>query len=313
MFSTRSGEPPPHLASSSVSQDCQTAPMPNSPSAPTIRRRRLGSVLRSLRITAGLSTGGAAEALGWKPPKLSKIEGATQQISPEEVTTLLRCYGVDDEGVIATLRQLAVDAGRKGWWQTYAVVSPAYADYISLEADAKRIFEWSYVVPGLLQTAAYARETITGMTSSRTRDEINSLVEVRMARQAVLTRSGQPLEFSAIIHETALHQRFAVRPETMRDQLRRLLDAADLPNVSIQIMPLDAVAHPGQPGGFSLVRFPGPPSPDIVLLEHLSGATYVEGNDAFPFSDAVERIRVSALSVDESTARIKSMEKRHKK
>ena len=295
--------------SSCVASWCQTPRMSNSPLVPTVRRRRLGSTLRRLRNAAGLTLDDAAEQMGWKAPKMSKIENATQSIRPAEVAELLQTYGVTDPEVHAALESLARDAGKRGWWQTYnGVLAPAYSDYISLESDAARICEWSpLVIPGLLQTASYARETITGMTLSRTADEIAALAEVRQARQAVLTRPGNPLEFWAIIHEAALHQRFAVRPGTMRDQLRRLLDVAELPNITLQIMPLDSTAHPGLQGGFSLVSFPGP-TPDVVLLENLSGATYVEGDDTSPFAGAVERIRAAALSVDDSLARIRDME-----
>jgi hypothetical protein len=93
------------------------------------------------------------------------------------------------------------------------------------------------VIPGLLQTAAHARENIAGITTFRTPDEVAALAEVRLLRQSVLTRPGQPLEFWAIVHEATLHQRFAVRPTTMRDQLRRLLDSAEMPDVTIRLMP----------------------------------------------------------------------------
>ncbi|MBB5625259.1 hypothetical protein BJ981_000958 [Sphaerisporangium krabiense] len=240
---------------------------------------------------------------------MSKLENASATIRPTEVATLLKVYGVSDREVLAALENLARDAGKKGWWQTYSgIVSPAYADYISLESDAERICEWSpLLVPGLLQTAAYARETITGITHFRTPDEIAALVEVRQARQSVLSRPGNALELWAIIHEAALHQRFAVRPMTMREQLRRLLDTAELPNVTVQIMPLNSTAHPGILGGFSLVSFPRP-IPDLVLFENLSGATYIEGDDTTPFTKAIERIRASALSMEDSRALIARLE-----
>ncbi|WP_424528870.1 helix-turn-helix domain-containing protein [Sphaerisporangium viridialbum] len=283
--------------------------MPNAPVVPTVRRRRLGSTLRHLRNQAGLTLDEAAATMGWKAPKMSKIENASANIRPGEVAALLQAYGVSDPEVVAALENLARDAGKKGWWQTYnGVLAPAYADYISLETDAERVCEWSpLLIPGLLQTAAYARENIAGITHFRTPDEIAALAEVRQARQAILSRPGNPLEFWAIIHEAALHQRFAVRPATMREQLRRLLDAAELPNVTIQIMPLDSTAHPGTMGGFSLVRF-SRSIPDVVLLENLSGATYIEGDDAIPFAKAVERIQASALSVEDSLARITQLE-----
>jgi transcriptional regulator with XRE-family HTH domain len=288
--------------------------MPHSPLVPTVRRRRLGQTLKKLRNDAGMTLEDAAGAMGWKVPKLSKIENARQQIRPVEVTDLLKAYGVTDPEVFTALENLAKDAGKKGWWQTYSgVVSPAYADYISLEADAERICEWApLAIPGLLQTAAYARETMTATSESRTPEEIAALAEVRQARQAVLTRPGNPLQLWAIIHEAALHTRFEVRPATMREQLRKLLDTAEMPNVTVQIMPLNSTAHPGIFGGFSLVSFPGP-TPDVVLLENLSGATYVEGDGTQPFTSAVDRIRAAALSVEDSLARIAQMEEGHRK
>ncbi|MEU3282495.1 helix-turn-helix domain-containing protein [Streptomyces antibioticus] len=288
--------------------------MPHSPLVPTVRRRRLGQTLKKLRNDAGMTLEDAAVTMGWKVPKLSKIENARQQIRPAEVTGLLKAYGVKDTEVFTALENLAKDAGKKGWWQTYSgVVSPAYADYISLEDDAERICEWApLAVPGLLQTAAYARETMTATSDSRTPEEIAALAEVRQARQAVLTKPGRPLQLWTIIHEAALHTRFEVRPATMREQLRKLLDAAEMPNVTVQLMPLDSTAHPGIFGGFGLVSFPGP-TPDVVLLENLSGATYVEGDGTQPFTGAVERIRAAALSVEDSLARIAQMEEGHRK
>lgn len=256
----------------------------------------------------------AAASMGWKGPKLSKIESATQSIRPGDVTALLTVYSVGDHEVMAALENLAKDAGKKGWWQTYSgIVSPSYADYISLEADAEAICSWSpLVIPGLLQTAAYARETIAGVTTFRTPEEVAALAEVRLARQSVLTRAGAPLDLWAIIHEATLHQRFAIRPSTMRDQLRRLLDTADMPNATVQLMPLDCTAHPGVLGGFSLASFPLP-MPNVVLLENLSGASYVEGDDAAPFAKAFERIRATALSAEDSLVRIAQMEEGHRK
>ncbi|MQS06212.1 helix-turn-helix domain-containing protein [Streptomyces alkaliphilus] len=288
--------------------------MPNSPVVPTIRRRRLGVTLKRLRNDAGLTLDEAAGVMGWKAPKLSKIENAVQSIRPAEVTGLLETYGVSDPEVFTALEGLARDAGKKGWWQTYGdVVFLPYADYISLETDAQQIWEWSpLLVPGLLQTAAYARETIAGATTSRTTEEVGALVEVRQARQAILSKPEGALEFWAILHEAALHQRFAIRPNTMRDQLRRLLEVSELPNVTLQVMPLDSASHPGLVGGFSLVHFPGP-MPNVVLLENVMGATYVEGgNDTVHFTKAFERIRATALPVQDSLALIARLEEGHR-
>ncbi|MFF7439463.1 Scr1 family TA system antitoxin-like transcriptional regulator [Streptomyces sp. NPDC008122] len=289
--------------------------MPNARPVPTVRRRRLGEALRRYRHNAGLTLDTAAEAMGWLGPKLSRIENASAHIRPTEVAELLRVYEITDSEVVDALEGLAKDARKQGWWQTYSgIVAPAYADYISLESDADCVREFApLLVPGLLQTAAYARETVAAHATTRTPDEVAALAEVRLARQSVLTRPERPLKVWAIIGEAVLHQRFAARPNTMRDQLRRLLDAAEMPNVTVQVMQLDVTPHPGGAGGFSLVGFPGP-MPDVVLLENLIGAAYVEGVDEVQvFADAFERIIAAALSPDDSLALIAQMEERHRK
>ncbi|PZT74368.1 MULTISPECIES: helix-turn-helix domain-containing protein [unclassified Streptomyces] len=289
--------------------------MPNVRPIPTVRRRRLGEALRRYRNSAGMSLDTASAALGWIGPKLSRIETANGHIRPAEVAALLESYGVKDPEVVSALEGLAKDARKQGWWQTYSgIVAPAYADYISLESDAATIHEFApLLIPGLLQTASYARETIAANATTRTTEEVAALAEVRQARQAVLTRPQGTLKFWAVIHEAVLHQRFAIRPDTIREQLRRLLDVTDLPNVTLQILPLQATPNPGGAGAFSLVGFPGP-MPDVVLLENLIGATYVEGvDDVRTFADAFERIVAAALPVDDSLALIARMEERHRK
>lgn len=288
--------------------------MPNMRPVPTVRRRRLGQALRQYRNAAGLSLDTAARAMEWIGPKLSRIETANGYIRPTEVAPLLKAYGVVDPEVVSALEALAKDARKQGWWQTYTgILSPSYADYISLESDADSIREFSpLLIPGLLQSAAYARESIGANAITRTAEEVAALAEVRQARQAVLTRPGGPLKLWAVIHEAALRQRFALRPATMREQLRRLLDAAEMPNVTIQVMPLDATPHPGNVGGFGLVGFPSP-MPDVVLLENLIGSSYVEGvDDVRTFADAFERIVAAALPTDDSLALIARIEEKQR-
>jgi hypothetical protein len=240
---------------------------------------------------------------------LSRIETAKAHISPAAVTHVLQAFGLNaakDAEVFTALEGLAKHAGQKGWWQTYSgIVAPAYADYISLESDAETIRIWSpQLIPGLLQSAAYARQTIAVNATTRTPEEVTALAEVRMARQAVLSRPSGPLGLWAIVHESVLHQQFATRPSLMRDQLRRLVEVAELPNVTLQVMPLNASPHPGTSGGFSLVGFPSP-MPDVVLLENLIGASYVEAVDEVQiYAHAFEQVVASALSNDRSLALI---------
>ncbi|OKH95403.1 DUF5753 domain-containing protein [Streptomyces uncialis] len=291
--------------------------MPTKSVVPTVRRRRLGSQVRQLRAAAGLSAEAAARAMGWDPGKMSRIENAKGVLQPKDVPGLLAHYGVTDAATVGALVDLARDAGKTGWWQTYSgVVAPSYADLIALEGDAESIREWSpLLVPGLLQTAAYAQETIAAHALTRTPEEVHALAEVRLARQSVLTArpKGSPLRYTAVISELVLHQRFASRPETMRDQVRRLIEQTDVPGVTIQIMPLAATPHPGGAGGFSLFGF-AHPMPDVVQIENLKGTNYAEGSgDMHLFDDAFGRIVGAALSTDDSLATLKDMEKRNRK
>ncbi|WP_371933641.1 Scr1 family TA system antitoxin-like transcriptional regulator [Streptomyces castrisilvae] len=135
--------------------------MPNARPVPTVRRRRLGEALRRYRNTTGLSLDAASAELGWLGPKLSQIETANGHIRPADVAPLLKVYGVTDPDVVNALEGLAKDARKQRWWQTDSrMVAQAYADCISLESDAESLHVWSpLLVPGLLQTAGYARET----------------------------------------------------------------------------------------------------------------------------------------------------------
>ncbi|WP_244308706.1 helix-turn-helix domain-containing protein, partial [Streptomyces monomycini] len=255
--------------------------MPNVKAAPTLRRRRLGSTLRSYREEAKLSQERAAEAMGWDESKLSRIENAKARMPYKDVPRLLELYGITDPEVVTALEGLAKDAGKQGWWQPYGdVVAAVYRDYLTLESDAESTHIWTpNLIPGLLQTGAYAREIITATAITRTPEEVHALAEVRRTRQAVLTaRPDGPLKLWAVIHEAALHQRFAPSSSVMREQLRHLLDMAGLPNISIQVMPLTATPHPGLIGLFEIVRFP-PPWPTVVSLENLRSGYFVEGTD----------------------------------
>lgn len=288
--------------------------MPNVRAVPTVRRRRLGEALRHYRKEAGLSGEYAAEEMGWDESKLSRIENAKARMPPQDVEKLLKLYGVTDRTVIAALEGLAKDAGKQGWWQPYGdVVANSYRDYLTLESDADSTHIYTpNLIPGLLQTGAYAREVIAGITTTRTPEEVNALAEVRKTRQAILTtRPGGPLTLWAVIHEAALHQRFASLPNLMRDQLRHLLDMADLPNITIQVMPLTATPHPGLLGLFEIVRFPQP-WPTVVNLENLRGGYFVEGTDDVKvFETAFERVVAAALSVDDSRELIKKIMERN--
>lgn len=281
--------------------------MPNVRAKPTLRRRRLGSALKGFRGKAGLTIEAAASTLGWDPGKLSRVENAKAQIRPKEIAPLLAAYNIIDPQIITALEELARDAGKQGWWQTYSVVGGGYADYMALESDAASIRVYSpNLVPGLLQTTSYAREVIAATAITRSQDEVAALAEVRQARQAVLTRPGNPLKVWAVVHEAALRQQFPARPEVMSEQLRRVLDLSEMPTVDIQIMPIEASPHPGIAGPFDIVSFSSP-WPTVVNLENLRGGVFLEGDDAAVFETAFDRVVAAALPVDVSRETIKQI------
>ncbi|AJT67456.1 hypothetical protein T261_5840 [Streptomyces lydicus] len=288
--------------------------MPNVRAVPTLRRRRLGETLRKYREDVGMSQDAAAAVMGWDESKLSRIENAKARMPPQDVEKLLKVYEVTDPGVVGALEGLAKDAGKQGWWQPYGdVVANGYKDYRTLESDAESIHIYTpSLVPGLLQIGAYAREIIAATAITRTPEEVTALAEVRKMRQAILTKLDGPLKLWAVIHESALHQRFAAQPSLMREQLRHLLDMASLPNITIQVMPLSATPHPGMLGLFEVVRFPHP-WPTVINLENIRGGYFVEGTDDVKvFETAFDRVVAAALPPDDSRETIKKiMEKRN--
>ncbi|MFJ2745609.1 helix-turn-helix domain-containing protein [Streptomyces sp. NPDC087440] len=282
---------------------------------PTVRRRRLGDTLRRFRHESKMSLETAAEAMGWDPAKVSKIENAKGRIRPSDVGPLLEKYGVTDEVVVTALTRLAEDAQKTGWWQTYGdVAAHAYRDYISVEADAKSVRICTpAILPGLFQTGEYAREIITATALTRTPEEISALVEIRKARQAVLTRPHEPLKFWAVIGEAALRQRFASRPNLMRSQLLHVLDMTELPNVTVQVIPSTTAPNPAMVGVFTLFEFPVP-WPTVVNTENLRGGQFAEDpGEVQIFEEAFERVTVAALSVDDSRETITRIMERPEK
>ncbi len=210
------------------------------PASPTVRRRRLAAELRGIRESKGKSGDAVAAALRWSPSKISRYERARTGLRPREVERLLDYYGITGSRR-ALLLELAEDAAQKGWWEEFAdSLSDDYQQFIGLEHEATSIAIWHVdVVAGLLQTEAYARHII----SSYSRVEpiapgmIGRLVRVRMRRQQVLNREG--LQLSVLLDESVLKRRIG-DDSVMYEQLQRLVREADLPNLTLQVLPLDA-------------------------------------------------------------------------
>ena len=250
------------------------------PGSPTVRRRRLAAELREIRESRGKSGDAVAAALKWSPSKISRYELARTGLKPREVERLLDYYEITGSRR-ALLVSLAEDAARKGWWEEFAdVVSADYQQFIGLEHEASSIAIWHVeVVTGLLQTEAYARHIISSYNQVErvSPGMIERLVKIRMQRQQVLTRDPPP-QISIVLDESVLKRRVGDEL-VMHEQLRRLAREADQPNVTLQILPLEA-QHTVFGESFVLFRF-GPDNDamlqDVVSTEHLQSDFSVEG------------------------------------
>ncbi|CAL9644970.1 hypothetical protein SUDANB105_06452 [Streptomyces sp. enrichment culture] len=271
---------------------------------PAVRRRKLGAELRALRTNAGLTSGEAARLVGWHQSKVSRIETGASGVKPADVRILLDAYGVRDPRLRELLLALAGSGGGQGrdhWWHAYrGVLPPTYRDFISLEsqASAMRTLETS-VVPGLLQTPEYARAVTRAAVEGLDEDGLDALVEVRLARQDVL-RSHPPLRLCAVLDEAVLRREVG-GPDVMRRQLHRLLEAARLPQVRLQVLPFSAGAHIGVTGPFVVFSFSNTSDLDVVVLDHLTSSLYLERKeDVEAYTEAFDALRRNALSPEES-------------
>ena len=271
---------------------------------PAVRRRKLGAELRTLRTGAGLTSGEAARLVGWHQSKVSRIETGASGVKPADVRLLLDAYGVVEGQLRELLLVLAGSedtAGRHHWWHAYrGVLPPAYRDFISLEsqAGAMRTLE-TLVVPGLLQTPEYAR-AVTRVAADGLDDEaLDALVEVRLARQDVL-RNDPPLELSAVLDEAVLRREVG-GPGVMTRQLARLVEAARLPQVRLQVLPFAAGAHIGITGPFVIFSFPSTSDLDVVVLDQLTSSLYLERKeDLQAYAEAFNTLQIHALSPEDS-------------
>jgi transcriptional regulator with XRE-family HTH domain len=275
---------------------------------PAVRRRKLGAELRALRADAGLTSGEAARLVGWHQSKVSRIETGASGVKPPDVRLLLDAYQVGDPQLRDMLLVLAGSddgGGRHHWWHAYrGVLPPAYRDFISLESQAStlRTLETS-VVPGLLQTPEYARAVTRAAVGGLDNDgpeRLDALVKVRLARQDVL-RADPPLELSVVLDEAVLRREVG-GPGVMARQLDRLVEAAELPQVRLQVLPFAAGAHIGITGPFVIFSFPSTSDLDVVVLDHLTSSLYLERKeDLEAYSEAFSTLQFHALSPEDSS------------
>ena len=245
--------------------------MPEVRSSPTVRRRELGALLRALRNEKRLTVEQVAERLLCSPSKVSRMETGHGVVTPRDIRDLCDFYGVTEEAERNHLKQLAREGNQQGWWQSYDL---AYGTYIGLEAEARSISEFkSSVVPGLLQTADYARAGHEGTMPRLSSEQIDRQIEAKLKRQQILTQDRPP-QFGAVLDEAALH-RVVGGHAVMAAQLGKILDMSALPNVVVQILPYERGYHPALESNFTILELPDP-APSVIYVEGLIGSHYLE-------------------------------------
>jgi transcriptional regulator with XRE-family HTH domain len=267
--------------------------------SPIARRRRLGVELRRLRVASGLTIDKVAEELEFSAAKLSRIETGHVGVSPRDVRDMLALYGVAEEQR-DKLMEVARQAREKGWWHAYSDVHSS--PYIGLEnaADQIRIYE-ALLVPGLLQTPAYARAVIQALHPNLRTHQVDRWIELREVRQALLKQDDPP-SIAVILDEDVLRRPVGGR-KVMQEQLRRLLVDSAMDTVTLQVLPLEVGEHAGMYGSFTILGFRDPAQQDLVYLENATKELYLEGDEELQrYTRAFERLSAAAHGVEASAA-----------
>ncbi|WP_329083568.1 helix-turn-helix domain-containing protein [Streptosporangium sp. NBC_01469] len=277
--------------------------MTNGGQGPTVRRRRLATELRRLREAAGLTMEEVAQSLDMSRATISRLEtGKTARPRPRDIRDILKLYKVGDLQQEAVM-DLARGARERGWWEQYKGVFTG--TYVGLEAEASSIDTFEpLVIPGLLQTSAYAAELVRASLADPA--EIDKRVEARMRRQEILQRPNPP-RYRAIIDEAAL-----LRPvgdtEVMRDQFRKLIDTCSLEHVTIQVMPMSAGPHIGLWGQFVILGFPESTDQNVVYIETPTDNLYLEEPEHLErYNLVMQRLVIDALGADASIAHLSKL------
>jgi hypothetical protein len=269
---------------------------------PTVRRFVVGSQLRRLREAREISREAAGYAIRGSASKISRMELGRVSFKKRDVADLLTLYDVTDSGQRDTLLRMAEQANDPAWWQTYEDVLPGwFHTYVGLEESASliRTYEVQFL-PGLLQAEGYARAVIGAGAPELSEEEVERRVDLRMHRQRVLTRAD-PTHLWAVLDEAAL-RRLSGGRSVIQAQIRHLLAGTDRQNVTIQMMPLQPGTHAVDGGSFSILRFPDPDLPDVVYVEQLTGAQYLDKPEHVDrYVQVMNRLTLDALT-PEATA-----------
>ncbi len=274
----------------------------------TARRMMLGARLRRLREERGISRADAGYTIRASESKMSRLELGKVSFKERDVADLLMYYGVTDPNERNAVLSLLREANRPGWWRAYEDVLPDwFQDYIGLEQAATRIRTYeTHFVPGLLQTDDYSRAVISTGLPPPTAVEVDRAVALRATRKQLLSRQGPP-QIWAVMEESALRR--PVGSAQMRHaQLEHLLKLATQPHISIQVLPLTRHVHADAGGAFTMLRFGESDLPDVVYVEYLLNALYLDRPDHVSrYAEVMDRLCVEALLPDDSVTFIEDL------
>ena len=274
----------------------------------TVVRMVLGAQLRRLREAADLTPEQAGYEIRASRSKMSRLEHGRVGFKIRDVEDLLTLYGVTDQKVRLALLGLAEKANEQGWWTQYGdILADWFETYLGLEAAATliRTFELQFV-NGLFQTQGYARAVTVLGHKSAPAEEIDRRVSLRMKRQDLLDSQDAPRVWS-VMDEAAL-RRPVGGPPVMREQLERLIKAADRPHVTIQVVPFRRGGHAGAGGSFTVLRFRQADLPDVAYIEQLTSALYLERrNDVDHYLEVMNRLSAEALTPAGTTRFLKEI------
>ena len=269
---------------------------------PTVLRMILGSQLHRLREAAGVTPDQAAWELRASRSKISRMEHGRVRFKDRDVADLLTLYGITDERLRARMLASAQDANAPGWWSKYGDLLPDwFEEYLGLEGAASviRAFELQFV-HGLFQTEAYARAVTLLGHKTAPAEEIDRRVSLRIKRQDILA-SPEPPQVWSVMDESVLRRPVGGRA-VMRAQLDRLAEMARVPQVTIQVIPFGGGGHAAAGGSFTLLRFAEPELPDVVYIEQLTSALYLDDRqDIDHYLEVMNDLSTEALTPDRTT------------
>jgi hypothetical protein len=286
-----------------------TVVQPGGGSGSVVRRILLGSQLRRLRESRGITREAAGYSIRASESKISRMELGRVSFKERDVADLLTLYGITEESERAALLGLVREANIAGWWHGYGDVLPSwFQTYVGLEESASAVHSYETTfVHGLLQAEDYSRAVIERGTPGATEEEVERRLALRRERQKLLTSERGP-EIVAILDEAVLRRNFGGR-KVMRAQLAHLIETAEQPNITVQVVPFEFTGYSaGATGTFTRLAFPEPDISDVVYVEQLTGAMYIDKRDEVDqYNALLARLRADALSPEDTVRRMRAL------